>query len=161
MFTSTKHILTSMILAINMVTIPCFSQSGTVTAGASEKNANGSISWSVGQVFTQTISDVNVSVAEGLQQPYEIHDIVSTFDYLTFDINIWPNPVIDILYVKISTVDDASLNYTISTVDGRSLKSGTLDQLTEIALTDITSGMLILTLQYKNQFLSSYKIIKQ
>ena len=161
MYTTIKNTATLLILLINLVSLPGFSQSGTVTAGASVKSANGSLSWSAGQVFTQTISDGNISVSEGLQQPYEIHDVVSTFDQQKLDIRIWPNPVSDMLTVNIRAEDITVISFTVTTVDGRMLKSGAIEELTKISLTGVMPGILILSFQYKNQFLSSYKIIKQ
>ena len=49
-----------------------FGQQAVVTAGAEATGTGGTVSYSVGQVVYQTHAGTNGSVAEGVQQPYEI-----------------------------------------------------------------------------------------
>lgn len=64
-----KYFLTTTILFSSFV---IYAQQGFVSVGGDTKNANGSVSFSVGQLDYNYFTNASNLVIEGLQQPYEI-----------------------------------------------------------------------------------------
>ncbi len=78
-------------------------QSAIVPIGGDAQSNGGSVSFTVGQIAMQTVSNSNgsVSVAEGVQQPYEIM-IVGVDDYPQISLRavVYPNPTSTIVNVQ-------------------------------------------------------------
>ena len=85
-----------------------FGQQAVVTAGAEATGTGGTVSYSVGQVVYQTHASTSGSVAEGVQQPYEISVLSSTKDVagISLTCSVYPNPTADYLTLKVE-------NYTL------------------------------------------------
>ena len=72
-----------------------FAQSAVVPAGGDAQSSSGSVSYTVGQIAVQASanSDGSVSVAEGVQQPYEIQAVgVDNYPQIALDAVVYPNP---------------------------------------------------------------------
>ena len=65
------------ILLFSLLGLFAMGQSAIVPLGGDAQGATGSVSYTVGQVVTQTTANSNgsISVAEGVQQPYEIQTV--------------------------------------------------------------------------------------
>ena len=69
-------------------------QEGILPAGGNASGNIGSASYSIGQVFYITSSGTNGSVAQGVQQPYEISVItgMDEFKDMKLECYAFPNP---------------------------------------------------------------------
>ena len=70
-------------------------QSAIVPTGGDAQNATGSVSYTVGQIAVQTESSNggSVSVAEGVQQAYEIQTVgVNNYPQIVLNAKVFPNP---------------------------------------------------------------------
>ncbi len=87
-----KNIFTLLLLCIPLI---IQAQQGFVFAGGDATDASGSVSYSAGQVFFHTFSSGGGSLAEGLQQPYEISTITSIEEAEDIELlfSAYPNPV--------------------------------------------------------------------
>jgi hypothetical protein len=91
-----------------------------VTAG------NISLSYTVGEAATTTLSNGNLILTQGFQQPDDVG--VGIQDPVPFigDITVYPNPTSDIINVQITT-DQKDLTLEVTTILGQSLISQELD----------------------------------
>ncbi|PLX02460.1 MAG: hypothetical protein C0594_11925, partial [Marinilabiliales bacterium] len=110
----------------------------------------------LGSIYTVT-GPVFYSYDEWKVLPRDLNDIVFTYkeSITNSDLSIYPNPVHDILYFrndeKIQSVKlSNNLGQTINTV----CKNGKLQ------LNDLETGMYILRIQFQDNSINSYKIIK-
>jgi hypothetical protein len=71
-------------------------QQGIVSAGGDATGSGGSISYSVGQVVYSNNNFVN----EGVQQPYEIFIISVDDSFLDVQLNLFPNPTSQELFIE-------------------------------------------------------------
>ena len=71
------------------------------TSGQNATGTGGSASYSLGQVVYTTYSGTNGSVAQGVQQPYEI-SVVLGIEYTNINLimTVSPNPTKDLLTTK-------------------------------------------------------------
>jgi len=82
-----------------------------VTAGGGEASSSaGIVSYSVGQVAYQSYITSNGTIAEGIQQAYEISTLIGIEDKTIslVQVVLYPNPVTDYLILSVKTQDIAS-----------------------------------------------------
>ena len=78
------------------------------SSGGEASGDRGTVSYSVGQVLYSTHTGTNGSVAEGVQQPYEISVVIGIEELgISLQIIAYPNPVSDHLILKFA--DDISI----------------------------------------------------
>ncbi len=136
----------------------------TIPAGGGDANGvDGSTSYSIGQMVYTTNTGTNGSVAEGVQQPYEISVIVG-FEQDGFtgvNFTVYPNPATDLLILETDFSSYKNLTYQLFDIKGSLLFS---DRLTDFRTT-ISMGNLAPSTYYlkvfDNQMKSkTFKIVK-
>ena len=99
-------------------------QDATSSSGGNANGSGGSVSYTVGQVVYTTNSDSTGSLAQGVQQPYEI-SIVN--DIVEFDIDLtlsaYPNPATNYLMLQIENYNNENFYYKLIDITGRVLES--------------------------------------
>ena len=83
------------LLFVSILSLLSFGQSAIVPIGGDAQSGSGSVSYTVGQIATQTATNGSgsVSVAEGVQQPYEIMTVgVNHYPQITLNAVVFPNP---------------------------------------------------------------------
>ena len=75
------------------------------TTGGKASGSGGTVSYSVGQVVYATNAGTNGSVAEGVQQPYEISVITAIEEAKDINLSVtaYPNPTIDYLTLEMQS----------------------------------------------------------
>lgn len=141
-------------------------QTAILASGGDASGRGGTMSYSVGQVVYSTYSIANVTVAEGVQQPYEI----SVFTELekageaNFSISVYPNPIKDFLNLKIvdsSILNIHSLSYQIYTSSGTLIINRDIDNSeTNISMGNLAPATYFLAVSLNNKEMKSFKIIK-
>ena len=139
-------------------------QEAIPASGGEATGEGGSASYTVGQVFYTTISGETGSVAEGVQQPYEISVVTAIEDVLNIDLSIraYPNPATDYLNLKI---DPSAIleKYVVSLFDinGKMLLNKNIETFeTQLNIGDLTQGTYFLKVFGKGQELKVFKIVK-
>ena len=96
------------------------------TSGGEISGSGGSVSYSVGQIVYQTSFSTNSSVAEGVQQPYEISVVTSVEEAkgITLSVTAYPNPATDNLTLEINGLNMDHLSYQLYDLQGKSLQYG-------------------------------------
>lgn len=143
-----------------------YAQQGTGASGGDLNGANGSISYTIGQVVYTTVSDNNNSLAQGIQQPYEISIISSTTDelaeYLHLQISSAPNPTTEKIVLNIDGWRGEQLKFQLFDIQGRLLRSNPIaSSATEIQMNDLPASTYVLSISNKQNIIKSFKISKQ
>ena len=82
-----------------------YAQSALVPVGGDAQSNTGSVSYTVGQVAASTASNNNgsISVAEGVQQPYEIMTVgVNHYPGITLNAKVYPNPTENLAQLELN-----------------------------------------------------------
>ncbi|MFY8137509.1 MAG: T9SS type A sorting domain-containing protein [Flavobacteriales bacterium] len=137
-----------------------FAQQNTLAAGANASSAEGSISYSIGQIDFSNVSSSSGSVNQGVQQPFEFF-VSSVLEYGNENsFSIFPNPTNEILNISQSFFSE-KIEMRLLDMSGRIVLS---DQLNapqhQIDLRILSQGVYNLTLIKNNQILTSFKVIK-
>jgi hypothetical protein len=137
-------------------------QAVTVTGGEAS-GSGGSTSYSVGQVVYSTHTGTNGSVAQGVQQPFEI-SVVSAIEEakgITLECSVYPNPATDILTLKVENVDLSTLTFQLYDMQGKLLESKKVEgRLTNIGMSNLAPANYFLKVTEGNKELKTFKIIR-
>ncbi len=150
----------SFVLIVFFSSLISFAQQNTLAAGANASSAEGSISYSIGQIDFSNVSSSSGSVNQGVQQPFEFF-VSSVLEYGNENsFSIFPNPTNEILNISQSFFSE-KIEMRLLDMSGRIVLS---DQLNapqhQIDLRILSQGVYNLTLIKNNQILTSFKVIK-
>ena len=134
--------------------------------GGNATGSGGTINYTVGQLVYTTNTGTTGSVAQGVQQPYEI-SVVSGVDE-TENINLilsaYPNPTTDFLTLKIdasSTLSIQSMSHQLYDISGKLLESKKIEgNETSIDMKNLVPAIYFLKVIQGSKELKTFKIIK-
>lgn len=141
-----------------------YAQESSNAAGGDLVGTNGSVSYSVGQIVYTTNTGTNGSVAQGVQQPYEISEVLSSNDFsdLIQDIKVFPNPSTDILTINSIHSNGLELDYQIVDMTGKVVKTEkNIGNETNINVSTFPSAIYFLKITNQNKEVKTFKIIKK
>ena len=139
-------------------------QESVNVSGSTVLGNNGSVSYSVGQVFFQSFSGNEGSVEEGVQQPFEIFVIPGVED--TSDINLlvtaYPNPTADYLTLSFGNIGFSDLSYQLVDLNGKLIKTEKItENFKNIAMGHLVSETYFVKVIQGNKKLKTCKIIEK
>ncbi|OFY11202.1 MAG: hypothetical protein A2W93_08695 [Bacteroidetes bacterium GWF2_43_63] len=136
-------------------------QTGVVTSGGNASGSGGSVSYSIGQVVYTTNPGTDGSVAQGVQQPYEISEVVAISDYaLEWECSVFPNPANDFLIISQTHVDDCI--FQLFDYNGQLVRQGKLNVgETNVPMRDLAPAMYFLRISNAaGELEKEFKIVK-
>ena len=99
----------------------------TIPAAGGEATGSGGLaSYTIGQVVYTTKTGTNGnSIAEGVQQPYEIQVVTSISEAkdINLSVSAYPNPATNYLTIKVENYETANLQYQIFDINGKLLQT--------------------------------------
>lgn len=152
-------------LFVSLVFSYClFAQEAITTTGGEATGTGGSASYTVGQVFYQTHAGVDGSVAEGVQQPYEISIVTEVETNFVIDLKIdaYPNPTTDFLTLSIVDSDLSNMSYQLYNMQGRDIKSHEiLSPETKIDLENLQPATYFVKVLQNNVEIKVFMVVKR
>jgi hypothetical protein len=133
-------------------------------AGGLATGNNGSISYTVGQVFYSSLTSTTGKVTEGVQQAYEISHVNSSHEIqgLTDAISVYPNPTNEIVLLKFEKPMGKNLHYKLHNAHGQILSGKTItNSQTIISLGNYVPAIYFLKIFQNQKEIISFKILKQ
>jgi len=161
-----KNFKTMAIAALLLAGNTAFSQGSLVATGGDATGAGGSSSYSVGQVVYTTNTGLNGSVAQGVQQPYEI-SITTGMDIKTIQLEmvVYPNPTTDFIKLKVdasTSISNQQLSYQLIDLQGRVIENKKVTAPTStITMEELPKAIYFLNVVNNSQVVKTFKIIKQ
>ncbi len=159
-----KHKKVSFILLMSgLGLINIQAQVANPASGGNASGNGGSSSYTVGQVVYTINTGTNGSVAQGVQQPYEI-SVFTSIEVAT-GINLqciaYPNPVNDILTLNIENFNIENLSYQLYDINGKLLDSQLVTaSQTGIPMENYDPGTYFLKVIQNSNTFKTFKIIK-
>lgn len=137
-------------------------QQSTVTSGGKAIGANGSTTYSVGELIIPGSTGPGGSLAGSLQLPYEI-SLVTALPRIDMILSasVFPNPATNTIQLKIGDPFLNSYRYFLYDGEGRLLQSAQIrNTITEIELVSYNKGIFILTIQNNSRQVKTFKVVK-
>jgi hypothetical protein len=137
-------------------------QQASTTAGGDFSGSGGTVAYSVGQIVYTTHTGINGSVAQGVQQPYEISIVAGIENNdINLELYAYPNPTEDFVQLKVESGELQDLSYQLVDITGRMLASQKIQGATEtILMKHLPSATYFLKVTYDNKLVKTFKIIK-
>ena len=156
-----KQIKLTLLFVFGLVFLAQAQQTVPATGGDAS-GSGGSASYTVGQLVYTTNIGANNSLAQGVQQVYEISTLgVDDLNEVQLEYLVYPNPTIDKLTLKIQNFNNDDLSYQIYDINGRILKMDKLmNNTTSISMMHLPSAIYFLRVISGQQPIKTFKIIK-
>ena len=138
-------------------------QESVNASGGNAAGTGGSVSFSVGQVVYRSFSGTGGTMAEGVQQAYEIFPVSLEEDLPAFHLSVFPNPTNNQLTLQVDPKQQKGLSYKLFDAQGKLLISGpVVSDKTEINASALPPATYFVQVDdAANKKIQSFKIIKK
>ena len=140
-------------------------QQATTATGGDASGSGGAVAYSVGQIVYTTNTGTTGSVAQGVQQPYEISIVTGLEDtQISLNMQAYPNPTTDYLTLNVgasTSLSNESMSYEIYNISGKLIESRKIISSSEtITMENLPTATYFLKVTNNNNEVKTFKIIK-
>jgi hypothetical protein len=158
-----KQLLLSIMLLLGIGLTGLQAQESVNVSGGNATGSGGSVSYTIGQTFYTTNTGSNGSVAEGVQQPFEISVVIGIEEAngINLSVSAYPNPTTDYLQLKVEREKLENLSYQLFDLNGKLLESKKIvSNETSIVMSNLVPATYFLKINQGNKEIKEFKIIK-
>jgi hypothetical protein len=165
-----KNLKLSAVLLLGLGLTGLQAQTSVNATGGNASGSGGSVSYSVGQVVYTTNTGTNGSVAQGVQQPFEISVVTGLEEAkgINLSVTAYPNPTTDYLTLSIdasTTLSIQSMSYQLYDMNGKLLQNEKITgNKTSIVMSNLVPAnyfvKVVKTQGLASQEVKTFKIIK-
>ena len=144
-------------------TIVVHAQQAIPATGGNATGTVGSVSYTVGQIVYTTNTGANGTVAQGIQQPYEISVVtaIENAREITLECTVYPNPTRGLIKLIVESFDNENLRFRLFDIKGILLQDKKVESReTEILMVNLSSSIYFLKVIKDNKEIKTFKIIK-
>ena len=154
---------TSIKILFLLFTSFCFSQQDVVPSGGDAKSANGSFSYTIGQILVSQVdppssswSKEAITINHGVQQFF----IPKCDQNDNVKITAFPNPSRGLVNITLSDWDDIEITLSVYDVLGKNILSQKIyKNKTQLNLTSLSTGIYLLSINNICESASTFKLI--
>ena len=139
-------------------------QEAIPVTGGNVSGSGGSVSYSIGQVVYSTQAGTTGSVAQGVQQPYEISIVISIEEArgISLQCSAYPNPTTDYLTLKVENFQLSTFSFQLFDINGKLLENKKIERNEEsIVMSNLVPATYFLKVIQGNKEVKIFKIIKK
>ena len=158
-----KRLKLSALLFLGLGLTGLQAQESVNATGGDALGSGGSASYSVGQVVYTTNTGTSGSVAQGVQQPYEISVVtgIEQAKGINLSVTAYPNPTTDYLKLEVKDFELSTLNFQLYDMQGKLLQNEKLTGTeTQINMSSYVPSTYFVRVINGNQSIKEFKIIK-
>lgn len=137
----------------------CYSQEVISTQGDHFSNSTGSVSYTIGEVITNTVSNGTNDITQGFHQSK--WKLTGILDFASdIEVLVYPNPMEQVLNIKTLTFD--GIHFELYDAQGKLIKQDHLiAEQTSINVEQLAPGSYSLNLLSESNPIKVFKLIKQ
>ena len=129
--------------------------------GGDASGSGGTVAYSVGQIVYTTNTGNTGSVAQGVEQAYEISSVGIKETALNISLSVFPNPTSDFLPLKVADYNNEALSYNLLDEQGKLVMNEQItNQDTQVAMSSLARGAYFINVLQANKKIQTFKIIK-
>lgn len=158
-----KKLKLSVILLLGLGLTGLQAQESVNATGGDASGSGGSASYSVGQVVYTTNTGTNGSVAQGVQQPYEISIVTGIEEAkgINLSVTAYPNPTTDYLTLEVNDFELSTLHFQLYDMNGKLLQNKKITgNQTSIVISHLVPANYFVKVIQGNKEVKTFKIIK-
>ena len=138
-----------------------FGQTSLNASGGGTSNASGSISYSIGQVAYQSVSNTSGSVSQGVQHAFEISTLSLEENALNLSLSAYPNPTQELLNLRVGNYKQEKLAYKLFDFQGKVISEASmLSEETTIDMKQLPLATYFVEVHNEGKKVQTFKIIK-
>lgn len=156
-----KQLLHGTVMLLCFAYTTAYAQEAVLSSGGDASSAAGSVASSVGQVVYTTYVGTNGSVAQGVQQPYEI-SVATGIEETSIQLHVvaFPNPTTNNLQLQIDVYDNTT-SYQLYNNNGQLLETKAIEaNTTLLVMGQYASAIYYVKVIRNNKEVKVFKIIK-
>lgn len=154
-----KHVLHVYLLMVFW--LPGHAQEVVATAGAASQSASGGISYTIGEIVTETFTASGTTLTQGFQQTRLVITAINEFAGLGFTIEAYPNPVTDYVKLVLRTDKVKDFRYVLYDLHGKVIDFKKIESTeTIIPFLDFSYAGFVLKVFDEEREVKAFKIIK-
>ena len=121
-------------------------QEAVATSGGNPSGINGNVSYTIGQVVYTTNTGTTGSIAQGVQQPFEIQIVLGIENFnINLQMAVFPNPTTNWLQLDIKNYGFEKLNYQIFDINGKLILQSIFSaETTTISMENLSTNIYLL-----------------
>jgi hypothetical protein len=138
-------------------------QVAVTTTGGNASGSGGTSSYTVGQLGYTTNTGTTGSVAQGVQQPYEISIVIGLEEAKEIELScvLYPNPTTDFVNLKLNSFKVENISYQIFDFNGKLLDLKKVEgSETSIEMKSYADAVYFLKVFQGEKELKTFKIVK-
>jgi len=158
-----KKLKLSAVILFSLVLTGLKAQEAIPATGGNASGSGGSASYSSGQVVYTTHTETTGSVAQGVQQPFEISTVTAIEEAkgINLTVEAYPNPTTDYLTLIVDEFDISNLSYQLFDMNGKLLQNEKITgRETSIVMSNLVPATYFVKVIESNKEIKSFKIIK-
>lgn len=139
-------------------------QEAIPASGGEASGVGGSVSYSVGQLVYTTNTGTNGSIAQGVQQPYEISVVtaIEEANGINLSVSAYPNPTTDYLTLSVDNFETSNLSYQLYDMQGKLLERKIIKgNHACIAMSNLLPATYFVKVTESNKEIKTFKIVKK
>ncbi len=141
---------------------PVMGQEVVSTSGDYHENANGSVSWTLGETVIETFAAGDFQLTQGFQQGDISVSTLVNDPSLNFAIDAYPNPTSGYVNLELDLEETKGISYMLLNMGGRLLEKRTVEgPNSRIALHHLETGVYFVQVIKDGSLLKTFKIVKQ
>ena len=152
-----------LIATLLLVAFQAQAQEAVATAGGDASGTNGNVSYTVGQVVYTTNTGTTGSVAQGVQQPFEIQTVLGAENFnINLQLAVYPNPTTNWLQLEVRNTDFSNLSYQLFDLNGKMILNEKITaETSSIQMERLPAAIFLLKVVNNNKEVKTFKIIKK
>ena len=158
-----KRLKLSALLFLGLGLTGLQAQESVNATGGDALGSGGSASYSVGQVVYTTNTGTNGSVAQGVQQAFEISVVTGLEEAkgINLSVSAYPNPTTDYLTLEVKDVELLNLHFQMYDMNGKLLQNEKITgNQTSIVMSNLVPATYFVKVIQGNKEFKTFKIIK-
>jgi len=156
-----KKLTVSALLLLGLGLTGLQAQESVNATGGNASGSGGIVAYSVGQVVYTTDTGTNGSVAQGVQQPYEISVVTGLEEAKGINLSAYPNPTTDYLTLEVKDFELSNLHFQLYDMNGKLLQSEKITgKQTRIVMSNLVPATYFVKVTEGNKEVKTFKIIK-
>ena len=159
-----KKLKLSAILLFGLGLTGLHAQESISSTGGEANGVGGNSSYTVGQMIYTTNTGTNGnSVAQGVQQPFEISVVTGILEAkdINLEVSAYPNPTTDYLIIKVENYKTAHLKCQVFDINGKLLQTvKATGQETKIETNNLVPANYFVKVLDREKEIKVFKIIK-
>lgn len=137
-------------------------QEVVATSGGDHQAGGYSLSWTLGEIATESFSAGSFILTQGFHQPTLTVVSVPELADPGFSIRAYPNPADDFLNLHIDHEEPASFRYVLGDMRGRPIISDRMHgHESQLQLSTLPPGIYLLSVIHENKAVQTFQIIKR